>query len=332
MRQFRTAILVLGAICGNAAGAAAQQSPDAAAGMVTLQDESAAVVPGKLVDRYNVNAVRFGYASGAQDVPRLLQGIGQAVWGDGVWHYSIDIGQQIFTPADTLARQPPAGDRPYAGLLLGSVAVARDVPDSHSLLAASLGVVGPWALAEQTQAGFHDLFGQTHPNGWGSQLHNEPALELTSARIWRLPLGAAGGIESDILPSLAAGVGNVRIYGMPGVQVRLGQGLNSDYGVPRIVPGLSAGDAFTPSRPVAWYVFAGADGQAVAHDITLNGNDFQDSARAKIRPLLGEMQAGLAVMAEGARLTYTQIMQTQEFEHQKGGLHQTGSLALSVHF
>jgi hypothetical protein len=34
----------------------------------------------------------------------------------------------------------------------------------------------------------------------------------------------------------------------------------------------------------------------------------------------------------GARLTYTQVFQTQEFQHQKGGLHQFGSFALSVRF
>jgi hypothetical protein len=37
-------------------------------------------------------------------------------------------------------------------------------------------------------------------------------------------------------------------------------------------------------------------------------------------------------MAFGTRLTYTQVVQTQQAQHQKGGLHQLGSLALSVRF
>lgn len=47
---------------------------------------------------------------------------------------------------------------------------------------------------------------------------------------------------------------------------------------------------------------------------------------------MGEAQGGLALMAWGMRLTYTHVVQTQEFKHQKGGLHQFGSLALSVRF
>jgi hypothetical protein len=47
---------------------------------------------------------------------------------------------------------------------------------------------------------------------------------------------------------------------------------------------------------------------------------------------VAEIQAGLAVMVHGVRMTYTQVMQTQEYQHQRGGLHQLGSLALSVRF
>jgi len=37
-------------------------------------------------------------------------------------------------------------------------------------------------------------------------------------------------------------------------------------------------------------------------------------------------------MVYGARLTYTHVVDTQQAQHQKGGLHQLGSLALSVRF
>jgi hypothetical protein len=114
--------------------------------------------------------------------------------------------------------------------------------------------------------------------------------------------------------------------------MRLGQGLDSDYGVARLLPGLTGTDVFRPTRPVAWYVFVGADGQAVAHDLTLQGNTWQDSRSVKIVPEVAEIQAGLAVMVHGVRMTYTQVMQTQEYQHQRGGLHQLGSLALSVRF
>jgi hypothetical protein len=83
---------------------------------------------------------------------------------------------------------------------------------------------------------------------------------------------------------------------------------------------------------LVWYVFAGGDGRAVAYDITLNGNPFQNSRSVSLTPLIGEVEFGVALMAFGTRLTYTQVLQTKEFQHQKSGLHQFGSFALSVRF
>ena len=315
-----------------AASASAQQSPDTTGPIFTLQDENASLSSAKLTDRYYVNGVRLGYTSGTDSVPDFLTGVGRAVWGDGTQRFSFDLTQQMFTSANTAVAQPPPGDRPYAGVLLGNFSLLQDVPDSRSMLTLGVGVIGPWAQGEQVQNGFHDLIGQSHTHGWNSQLHNEPAAEITSARTWRLSTGTLGGLETDALPDLAVGLGNVRIYAQTGAVFRIGQGLESDYGVARVLPGPTGGDAFAPTRPLAWYVFAGADGQGVAHDVTLNGNDFRDSASVKLQPFVGEFEAGLAVMALGARLTYTHVLQTQQFQHQKGGLHQLGSLALSIRF
>lgn len=299
----------------------------------TLQGENASLSTAKLTDRYYVNGIRLGYASAPGDVPEAASGVAGAVWGaEGEVRFGVDLSQQIFTPADTAATTPPPGDRPYAGVLMATLSVMRDVPDSRSALSLGLGVIGPWALGEEVQNGFHDLIGQGRTNGWHAQLHNEPAVQLTSARTWRLPTGQLFGLETDALPDLSVGLGNVRIYAETGVTFRIGQGLESDYGVARLRPGPSGGDAFTPTRPFAWYVFAGADGQGVAHDITLSGNSFRDSPNVKLQPAVGEVEAGFAVMAYGARLSYTHVFQSQEFKRQKGGLHQFGSLALSVRF
>ena len=70
-------------------------------------------------------------------------------------------------------------------------------------------------------------------------------------------------------------LGDLRDYLQTGVTFRFGQGLDSDFGVPRVRPGLSGGDAFTPTRPFAWYVFAGADGQAVGYDMLLQSSPFR---------------------------------------------------------
>ena len=95
---------------------------------------------------------------------------------------------------------------------------------------------------------------------------------------------------------------------------------------------MTGGDYYRTVRPFAWYLFAGVDGRAVGRDLTLEGNSWQSSRSVKKVPFVGEAQGGLAILAYGVRLTYTHRLTSQEFRGQRGGLHQTGSLALSVRF
>ena len=307
--------------------------PADAVSIWTIQDENASLTTSdRLPDRLYANGLRLGWTSREGGAPDFMERIGQALWGDGRQRIGVDLTQQIYTPTDTETANPPLNDRPYAGVLLGTVSLIHDSPGARSMLGLGLGVVGPAALGETVQNGFHDLIGQNRNLGWDTQLHNEPLIQITSSRTWRLPMGTIGALETDALPELTAAVGNLRIYAQTGVTLRVGQGLDSDYGVARVLPGLTGTDVFQPTRPFAWYVFAGADGQVVAYDVTLNGNTWQNSRSVNVTPAVAELQGGVAIMAYGARLSYTQVVQTQQFQHQKGGPHQVGSLALSLRF
>ncbi len=317
------------------ASALAQSSsapPPDPASIWSLQVENAAISTAPVADRDYTNGIRLGWTSAEGGAPDFLQRLGQTLWGKGRERIAVDLSQQIYTPTDNTVANPPLNDRPYAGVMMGTVSLIHDNGSALSVLGLGLGLVGPSALGEQVQNGFHDLIGNAQTKGWDTQLHNEPLLEITSQRTWRLPMGAFGGLETDALPELTAAAGNLRDYAQAGVTLRLGQGLNSDYGVARLLPGLTGTDVFHPTREFAWYVFAGADAQAVAYDVTLDGNAWQHSRSVDIVPVVGEIQGGLALMFHGVRLTYTQVVQTQEYRHQKGGPHQFGSLAASVRF
>lgn len=308
-----------------------QAAPDETA-IWSIQDENASITTSKLPDRYYTNGIRLGWTSGEGSAPELLADVGQSLWGEGRQRIALDVTQQIYNPSDTLTTYPPLTDRPYAGVLLGTVSLIHDGDGARSVLGLGLGLVGPSALGEQVQNGFHRMIGEHETKGWDTQLHDEPLIQITGERTWRLPIGAVGAMDTDALPEVTAAIGNLRIYAQTGVTLRLGQGLDSDYGVPRLRPGLNGTDVFRPTLPFAWYLFAGIDGQAVAYDVTLNGNLWQDSRNVSATPLVGEGQVGFALMAFGVRLAYTHVFQTQEFKHQTGGLHQFGSLALSVRF
>ena len=309
----------------------AQPAPDTAS-IWTLQGENASISAGTPTDRLYVNGLRLGWTSPTTVVPDVLAQLGRTLWGDGQQRVAVDLSQQIYTPTDTSLTVPNRFDRPYAGVLLGNFSLMSDADDSRSVLTLSLGVVGPGSGAENVQNGFHDLIGQNQTNGWGSQIQNVPAIEVLHERTWRLPMGTVAGLETDALPSLTVGLGDLRDYLQTGVTFRFGQGLNSDFGVPRVRPGLSGGDAFVPTRPFAWYVFGGVDGQAVAYDLLLQSTPFRGGPHVSTVWDVGEAQGGFAVMAYGMRLTFAYVAQTQEFTGQTGGLHQFGSASISFRF
>ena len=298
----------------------------------TLQEENASISAGTPTDRFYVNGLSLGWTSPTTVVPDFLRDLGRTLWGEGQQRVGFNLEQQIYTPADTSTSTPSPFDRPYAGVLLGNFTLMSDSADSRSVLMVSLGLVGPWSGAENLQNGFHNLIGQGQVNGWGSQIQNVPAFEVLHERTWRLPMGTVAGLETDALPSLTIALGDLRDYLQTGVTFRFGQGLNSDFGVPRVRPGLSGGDAYVPTRPFDWYVFGGFDGQAVAYDMLLNSDPFRGGPHVSSVWDVGELQGGFAVMAYGMRLTVAYVAQTQEFHGQTGGLHQFGSASISFRF
>jgi hypothetical protein len=329
---FSVALTALSAGPALAGPAPDTASPDTAS-IVTIQVENDAVSTLQgTSDQYYTSGLRLGWTSG-QDVVAPVAKLGQDIWGNGTTRLSIDINQSLFTPRATQADPPPPGDRPYAGVLLADFGVIHDTSWTRDLIAVSLGVVGPAALGEQVQNGFHSIIGDTPNRGWSHQLQDQPAFQILGQRTWRLNFADVGGIEADMLPSATAAVGDVRDYVQLGSEVRIGQGLNSDFGPARIEPGLSGSDAYTATRPFAWYAFGGVDGQAVGYDVTLDGSTFRlGSPRVDHVWDVGELEGGVAVMVFGLRLSYTQTWQTQEFHGQKSGLFNFGSLMVSAKF
>jgi hypothetical protein len=299
----------------------------------TIQAENDAVSTLKgTSDRYYTSGLRLGWTSGADAVDPAAAW-GHAIWGDGTTRVSIDITQSLFTPNDTQLDPPNPFDRPYAGVLVADFGLIHDTAATRDLVAVTLGVVGPAALGEEVQNGFHNIIGDTPNRGWHYQVPDQPAVNLLLQRTWRLPIADFGPLETDVLPSVTGAVGDVRDYFQAGTVFRLGQGLASDFGTARIEPGLNGSDAFTQTAPFVWYVFGGADGQAVGYDVTLDGSTFRRNSPSVPRIWdVGEFEGGLALIWHGVRVSYTQTWQTQEFRGARSGLFNFGSLTASVKF
>ncbi len=309
--------------------ARAEPAPDPST-IITLQAENDSLSG---TDRYYTSGVRLGVTLPTGDLPDYARDFGHWLWGDGQQRLSFDLTQNMYTPRLTQSVNPPLNDHPYSAILLGTASLIQDTDTTRSMLSLGLGAIGPAALGEEAQNSVHRVTRSESAKGWETQLPGQPVVQITADRTWRLPITQVGPLDVDALPSLTAGVGTWRIYAQAGMQVRIGQGLDSDFGAARMRPGLSGGDAFNATRPIAWYIFVGVDGQAVAWDETLNGDPFVNTRHVTPAPLVGELQAGLALMfSNRVRVSFTQVWQTHEYYGQYGHMFQFSSAAVSVKF
>ncbi len=221
---------------------------------------------------------------------------------------SFEIGQILATPQDINSPIPDPNDRPYAGLLYFGMSTQIRQGDQFKGLKIVTGVVGPASLGQQTQTWFHRVIGSGEPQGWDYQLHNEPILNFVYEHRWKFSLfQTASGFGADVLPTLEAMVGNVLIQGQFGAQARIGYRLPDDFGTSLVrgfgtlpSPRLSDG----PEAPrFGVFGFASLAGSAVARNITLDGNTFQDSPRVDKYPFFPSWELGVSVWTRWCQIT-----------------------------
>jgi hypothetical protein len=335
MKKFKNAgFTLLPAICLIALplSARAENAPDDPDSIVTVQVENDALsVPG--TDELYTSGIRLGYVAPTGDLPSFLSQFGHQIYGDGTQRLEFDLQQMIFTPTDTQAYDPNPHDMPYSAQLALHTSLVQDTDAYRSIAQVSIGLIGPDALGQSVQNGFHEIIGDTPNRGWRYQLHNEPTLDFLGSRIWRDNIASFddGNFGVQALPEVTAQVGNTEIYAQAGGIVRFGQGLDSDYGPSLIQPGITGSDAYTPTSRFAWYIFGGAVGRLVAHDICIQGNDFQSSRSVGLIPLQGDAEIGGAVILYGFRLTATEVFTTPQFAGSAPAF-QYGSVAISGRF
>ena len=298
---------------------------------VRTENDKFSTVPGG-TDRYYTAGNQVSYTSAPNGVPQAVSNLGQYIFGGGTTWLGLSVGQQIYTPTDTERIRPDPNDRPYAGYLAATARLIQDVENTRNVVSVSLGVIGPSAGGRLVQNGFHSVIGAAPSHGWASQLQDEPAVELTATRIWRKRLGAVGPLESDILPAATIGVGTVRDYAEIGGRLRIGHGLDRDFGPSRLTDGPNGEDAYLRGDDLGYYIFAGVSAQAIARDAFLDGALTGRSAHVSRRPLMADIEGGLALLWRGTRISYTHTWQTDAFRGQKAGLFNFGTVALSTRF
>lgn len=226
----------------------------------------------------------------------------------GMVTYSL--GQDMFTPGNTGTAGLVARDRPYAGWLYSTIgyhtidALAR----SCWIAEATVGMVGPAALGEPVQNGWHRLLRIAPAQGWAHQLRNEPGLNLAFEHRWRFAGRAA---RWDVIPRAGVVAGTVNTHASVGAALRLGSELPPDFGHDLIRTG--SGYVGSTRSKFSVYAFVGGEARLVARNAFLDGNLWRASHSVRKRPVTADLNLGLSFNWQGFRLLYTQNYRAREF-------------------
>lgn len=259
----------------------------------------------------------------AHDMPFLLTDRGEV-------RSSFEIGQDIFTPANTVAANPPLNERPYAGFLYLGLGLLANDDRRLDQLEMQVGTTGPASLAQDAQDFVHAILGERKPAGWRFQLRDEPVLQFTFDRTLKLvPPQSVLGLFFDIEPHFGAAVGNVYDYANGGAMARLGFNLPDDFGPPRMEPALPGSGFFSIKDDLSAYIFAGVDGRAIARNLFLDGNSFETSRSVPKENFTADFELGAAVAFRAFRVSFTHVFRTKEYRGQPHS-DQFGSVDLTV--
>jgi len=222
---------------------------------------------------------------------------------------AFSLAQDMYTPAPN--REPGRvadwrDDRPYAAWLYATAAARVVSERSLRTVALSLGVTGPPALGELAQRTAHALTGvySRAPVGWNTQIGFEPGVVVAVRQSHRVAARTPSGRAIiDLVPHAGASLGNVLTEAEAGAQSRIGVNLSSPWWT----------SEWRSRAPVELYLLAGARGEAVARNITLDGNTLGADRRVERVPLVGEYTVGVGGRYRGFVAEWRAVTRGREY-------------------
>lgn len=288
-------------------------------------------------DQHYTNGFRFTYMEVGQEPDLIGRTLGRYIpvfEVNDTTSTFYSFGQNLYTPEEIEDAVPDPEDRPYAGFLYISAGFSTVRGDHNDIVEATIGVVGPWALGEETQETVHDLLDTTDPNGWEYQLDNEPGLILSWERNWPEALTYENqAYLIRLVPHVGASLGNVYTYGSTGASIQMTPSAYRWQTTPmRVRPAIPGTGVFEiPEGEFAWSLFAGIDGRAVARNIFLDGNSFEDSPSVDKKYFVMDANVGASLTYGRTSLSYTLNWRSEEFDNQEDPA-LFGALSVSYRF
>lgn len=228
------------------------------------------------------------------------------------------LGQGMYTPDCVDCVQQNPNDRPWAAFLYGSMALVTVSENFIDEAEVTLGMVGPSALGEEGQKLVHAQIGSPEPMGWDNQLNDEPGVILSWQRRWpQAGYTELGNYVFALEPHIGTSLGNIYTYANAGGVIKFSHQDNRLQDRPLLVKPSMPGTGYFPTPAKGdWQLFAGAEGRAIARNIFLDGNSFSESHHVDKEPFVLDLSAGVSFTLGHARLSYTTVYRTEEFDGQ----------------
>ncbi len=288
-------------------------------------------------DRHYTSGVMLNYISDINEGPRRLRDMGIRFPGiepDDKMHVAVALGHEIYTPTDIDTAELLPEDRPYAAHAYLAFGFTTENPAEIETWRVSLGVIGPGAGGERIQNTLHRLIEVDEAQGWPNQLDSEFVVSIAYEKKW-LKAARSGTfakvLQTDFIPHASASTGTLGTHIGGGGMVRIGHGLENDYGPPRVRPSLPVSQYYERDATSSWYFYLGVDARWIAHNIFLDGNNFRDSHAVDREDFVGDVQAGFVWNNKRFRVAYTYVIRSREFV-QQAERDAFGALSISAHF
>jgi hypothetical protein len=291
-------------------------------------------------DENYTSGVRLSYHDTDLTLPMWANRLGELYPGfdlNDTTALTFSVGQNLYTPRDISRSIPDPDDRPYAGWLYGSAALSTITNNHREQIEVAIGVVGPAALGKITQNFVHNHIttDADDPQGWDSQLKNEPGLMVSWSReypeFWEANWDDF--IHLSFMPNLGITLGNVYTLAQAGIGFRLSPYQDRYADLPTRVRPSIPGTGYFPKmdQKWSWGFFGGVNGYAVGRNIFLDGNTFTDSPSVDKKTFVYDASIGFDTIYSNTRLSYTLTRRSKEFDNQDEASI-FGSLSLSRRF
>ena len=222
-------------------------------------------------------------------------------------------GQILFTPDSIKESRLIPEDRSYAGCLFITGTVYQRFASVSQSFGWTVGIVGPHSYGGGFQDWVHHRCDWPIPRGWKHQLKDEPIVNLTYRRQWRVesrPLL----IPFQCKPNAGGKLGTDQTGFLGGIEISCG---NTDFMSATIFPESGgSSDGWLASSPFRVQAFGRVNGAWMIHDMFLDGSLFRGGHSVKKKPVRFTASAGLSVGVGGFTFGYTHVFQSKQFNGQ----------------